>query len=219
MIGLMQKMFGDDFWQNAIIEATHWNYQNNSIKIRHSSNPPIHEDWWTSQFNTLFAREYGLRIKLPSVFIDTFYDSTNEFETMKFKEQTDKLLDFAKNRNPFECKDIKIALTEIRELQDRISNMEQDKSNKIKTIQDLLEKNLRLNQSLQGLQYSGSTASVPGGPASLSNQYCLSHECYTPTEFALFGVGICIAGMLLSDCLFSRKNNQFLLLQEFYLVS
>ena len=195
MIGLMQKMFGDDFWQNAIIEATHWNYQNNSIKIRHSSNPPIHEDWWTSQFNTLFAREYGLRIKLPSVFIDTFYDSTNEVETMKFKEQTDKLLDFAKNRNPFECKDIKIALTEIRELQDRISNMEQDKSNKIKTIQDLLEKNLRLNQSLQGLQYSGSTASVPGGPASLSNQYCLSHECYPPTEFALFGVGICIAGM------------------------
>ena len=97
MIGLMQKMFGDDFWQNAIIEATHWNYQNNSIKLRHSSNPPIHEDWWTSQFNSLFAREYGLRIQLPSVFIDTFYDSTNEFETMKLQSTKINLNALIKN--------------------------------------------------------------------------------------------------------------------------
>ena len=26
MIGLFQKMFGDAFWENAILEATHWNY-------------------------------------------------------------------------------------------------------------------------------------------------------------------------------------------------
>ena len=28
MIGLFQKMFGDSFWENAILEATHWNYGN-----------------------------------------------------------------------------------------------------------------------------------------------------------------------------------------------
>ena len=69
MIGLMQKMFGDEFWENAIIEATHWNYHSKSIQMRHSSNPPIIEDWWTNQFNQLFKREYDLNFNLPSVFI------------------------------------------------------------------------------------------------------------------------------------------------------
>ena len=69
MIGLMQQMFGDEFWENAIIEATHWNYHSKSIQMRHSSNPPIIEDWWTNQFNQLFKREYDLNFNLPSVFI------------------------------------------------------------------------------------------------------------------------------------------------------
>ena len=194
MIGLMQKMFGPEFWENAIIEATHWNYHSKSISMRQSSNPPILEEWWTSQFNRLFAREYGLKFNLPSVFIDTYYDKNNEFELQKFVNETNELFNFAKNRNPFECKDIKIALTEIRELQEHIETLELDKDNKIKTIQNLLEANIRLNQSLQGL-HVGSTGSAMQGPASLQNQYCLTHECYTPTEFALFGVGICIAGM------------------------
>ena len=190
----MQKMFGPEFWENAIIEATHWNYHSKSISMRQSSNPPILEEWWTSQFNRLFAREYGLKFNLPSVFIDTYYDKNNEFELQKFVNETNELFNFAKNRNPFECKDIKIALTEIRELQEHIETLELDKDNKIKTIQNLLEANIRLNQSLQGL-HVGSTGSAMAGPASLQNQYCLTHECYTPTEFALFGVGICIAGM------------------------
>ena len=80
MIGLMQKMFGDHFWENAIIEATHWNYHDKSIEMRRSSKPPILENWWTDTFNNLFAREYGLKTKLPSVFIDTYYDKDNPYE-------------------------------------------------------------------------------------------------------------------------------------------
>jgi hypothetical protein len=34
MIGLMQKMFGDDFWENAILEATHWNYHPKNTQLR-----------------------------------------------------------------------------------------------------------------------------------------------------------------------------------------
>ena len=51
-------------------------------------------------------------------------------------------------RNPFECKDIKIALTEIQELQETIGELEQDKKNKVRTIQDLMEQNMRLNRTL-----------------------------------------------------------------------
>ena len=62
MIGLIQKMFGDHFWENTILEATHWNYHNKSAELRESSNPPITETWWSGQFNSLFAREYGLQV-------------------------------------------------------------------------------------------------------------------------------------------------------------
>ena len=191
MIGLMQKMFGDHFWENAILEATHWNYHEKSVEMRRSSKPPILEDWWTTTFNNLFAKEYGLKAKLPSVFIDTYFDKDNPYELRKFQGETSTLLNFARNRNPFECKDIKIALTEIRELQEKIGELEKDKRHKVRTITDLMELNMRLNQTLYGRTSSSMPRPRNEG---LQNQYCLTHDCYTPTEFALFGVGICIAG-------------------------
>ena len=121
--------------------------------MRRSSNPPILEHWWTEQFNKLFAREYGLRAKLPSVFIDTYYDKDSPYELKKFNEETDKLFEFATKRNPFECKDIEIALTDIMKLNKEIQELKQDGQNKVNTIQQLLEENLKLNASLRGLQY------------------------------------------------------------------
>ncbi len=56
MIGLFQKMFGDHFWENAILEATHWNYHRKNSALREQSQPPIREEWWTGQFNDLFRR-------------------------------------------------------------------------------------------------------------------------------------------------------------------
>ena len=75
----------------------------------------------------------------------------------------------------------------------KINKLEQDKRNKVKTIQDLMEQNMRLNRTL----FSPKTPpSYRPGNERLQNQYCLTHDCYTPTEFALFGVGICIAGKI-----------------------
>lgn len=206
MIGLMQKMFGDNFWENVILEATHWNYHEKSISMRRSSNPPILEEWWQNQFNNLFGKEYGLRTRLPAVFIDTYYDKDNPYELKKFTEETENLFNFATNRNPFECKDIEIALHDIRKLQNEIDDLKQDAHNKVQTIHRLMEENLKLNSSLKGLQYVPSTSRH--GPASLQNQYCLTHECYTPTEFALFGVGICIAGILIGVIVLAYVKNR-----------
>jgi hypothetical protein len=38
----------------------------------------------------------------------------------------------SRSQNPFECKDIKIALTEIGELHDKVEKLENDKRNKIR---------------------------------------------------------------------------------------
>ena len=50
------------------------------------------------------------------MFIDTYYDKIDSYENDQFLKNTHKLFDFAKNRDPFECKDIQIAKTEISEL-------------------------------------------------------------------------------------------------------
>jgi len=42
-------MFGDQFWENAILEATHWNFHQKNVDLRMSSNPQITEEWWSSQ--------------------------------------------------------------------------------------------------------------------------------------------------------------------------
>ena len=108
MIGLIQKMFGDGFWNNVILEATHWNYHNKSIRLRQETNPKITEDGWTSELNALFRDTYKIHINIPSVFIDTYYDKNDSHENDQFLMNTQRLFNFAKNRPPFECKDIQI---------------------------------------------------------------------------------------------------------------
>ena len=195
MIALFQKMFGDHFWENAILEATHWHFHDQAAGIRNQTKPPITQRGWTRQFNELFAKEYGLSHRLKSVFIDTYYNPDNPAEKTAFEANTRKLWDFAVSNNPFECKDIKIALTEIRELQNTIYNLEKDKQHKIMEIHDLMEQNILMNRTLNevGLNLPRPTLRSVG-PA---KQYCLTNECYTPTEFSLFGVGICILGIMI----------------------
>ena len=121
---------------------------------------------------------------------------------------------FASTRQPFECKDIKIALTEIRELQDEINNLRGEKRQKISQIQDLLEENERLNRTL--LRAGLTTPPPTLYPASLQNRYCLSNKCYTPTEFALFGIGILVLGVLVGIVFVAWFRNQCVAEDKFY---
>ena len=73
-----------------------------------------------------------------------------------FEENTRKLWNFASTNNPFECKDIKIALTEIRELQNHIDEMEITQSNNLAQIATLTEEKYRLNRTLYKVSYSKS---------------------------------------------------------------
>ena len=63
-------------------------------------------------------------------------------------------------------------------------------------IATLTEEKYRLNRTLA--EYGISQRSRPNplsdGP---TKQYCLTNDCYTPTEFVLFGLGICILGVMI----------------------
>ena len=53
--------------------------------------------------------------KLKALFIDTFYVKSNQKESSKFHTYTKELISYANALEPFECKDIKTALTELME--------------------------------------------------------------------------------------------------------
>ena len=53
---------------------------------------------------------------------------TNVKEAEKFHTFTKKLFQFASTRAPFECKDIKTALTEIRALQNNVLQLQKDQN-------------------------------------------------------------------------------------------
>merc|ERR1711909_45487 len=148
MISLFEKMFGKKFWDNAILEATHWNHGEDASRIRNESRRPLTEQFWTEEFNRILKTEYSLKKDLRSVFIDTFFHEESLLETEIFQNNTRVLWDFAVSREPFECKDIEIALTEIRDLQNSIENLVQEekvkdeKLNELRRIKDELERSL-----------------------------------------------------------------------------
>ena len=63
-----------------------------------------------------------LNYYLQAVFIDSHYNKKNPEEVIKFNQFTKALFDFANNSEPFECKDIKIAQTEIATLTKKLEH-------------------------------------------------------------------------------------------------
>ena len=92
--------------------------------------------------------------------------------------------------DPFECKDIKSALVEIVTLNEKISALTDHAAMLNNTIR-VHEENLALLQSAM-LPMS----SQPNSDVLKSNKYCLNNSCFTQAEFAIFGIGAFITGIL-----------------------
>jgi len=195
MLSLFEKMFGRAFWNNAVLEATHWNYGSQFERVRSKSNPPITEDFWANQFNRKLNQEFQVPNALPAVFIDTFHDPNSPHEVAMFKKYSQNLFDHANSVEPFECKDIEIALHEIRDMQNRIDRLKQETDERTNIIQNLIEEREELKRQIVRV---GVVPEAPTHePRNGGNLFCLNNRCYTPTEFALFGVGAIVLGIMI----------------------
>jgi len=123
MISLFQKMFGNLFWENTIFEVTRWGFDERSVENRKDKGE--NEEKWQTEWNDWFHQLFDISrsINLKAVFIDTFYDKSDPNEKQKFDAYTTQLMDFADSRKYFECKDIKIALTELLEAQRNLADV------------------------------------------------------------------------------------------------
>jgi len=193
MISLFEKMFGDGFWDNAILEATHWSHSNHAAERRNESIPVITEAWWSAEFNKKLRQEFSLKRDLGAVFIDTYYKEEDPKELNAFNQNTNELFKFANSSEPFACKDIKIALTEIMELTKTLDQTQEKVREKENYISQIVGERNELKRTLD--QY-GITTPHPDSQRR-TDDYCTENRCYTPTEFALFGIGAIVMGVML----------------------
>ena len=105
---------------------------------------------WAAELNKKLRQEFSLKRDLQAVFIDTHYKEEDPKELKAFNENTNELFKFANTSEPFACKDIKIALTEIMELTNTLEQAEEKVREKEIQLED--EKNeykRKLDQLIQ----------------------------------------------------------------------
>ena len=202
MLNLFRKMFGDDFWKNAVMAVTWWDFDPYDEKQRLKEPVPKTETSFANELNGILRNNFSLTNDVPAVFIDSQYSKDNMVESSNFTYYTNKLLEFAKNNEPFECKDINVAKLEIRELYDNLTK-EKDKHQELIKQHEIREKlvkecnkNIRKikdtiaekNQTINELR-----ATIKGKNEKIGH---LGNEKkgFASTDFAIFGVGMLSLG-------------------------
>lgn len=124
MIKIVDGIFGEEFWENVIIEATHWSYSARDIEKRGA----LTEEAWLNNTPKRTLKSTAPNIdELKAVFIDTFYWDKDKNEIEKFKENTEKLFKFATEKKPFHCKDIQSVKHDLRLLKEEKEKLEREK--------------------------------------------------------------------------------------------
>jgi len=124
MIKIVDGIFGEEFWENVIIEATHWSYSARDIQKRGA----LTEEAWLNNTPKRTLKSTAPNIdELMAVFIDTFYWDKDKNEIEKFNENTEKLYKFATEKKPFHCKDIQSVKHDLRLLKEEKEKLEREK--------------------------------------------------------------------------------------------
>ena len=204
MIDLFERMFGDKFWNNTIIEVTKWAYDKESIKTRGEEYPPKSEMNFTKEINELLQEDFSLpkNHTLPSVFIDTHYEKDDDFENKKFLNETEKLFKFANKSKGFECKDIETALTEIKKLTNQIESKD-DKIKNLTEENELLQNQQKEKERRQECEESGWKSDKCKGPRPQK----IIENGFDTAKFLGFGIGMLIAGKLSLHIPYEASSN------------
>lgn len=167
MLLLFQSIFGDEFWDNAIIEVTHWSYNPSIAKKRQET-----EQSFTDMINGILKEKLKITKTLDSVFIDSYYFDDKVEEVKAFEDNTKKLFDFAKGVNPFDVKGIKAVKTEL--------------TRKLEEIENLKKQSNELRDQIKSKQCpTNSTSSPPK----------MSSPGHSTAAFVGFGMGMCLLGI------------------------
>ena len=141
MLNLLRKMFGDDFWNNAILEFSHWDFNERKAENRLRDHPPKTEASVKREINNILRTIFKLQKDLPAIFIDSHYDNDTKgsgygnihyagkgYEVGNYSKYTNELLEFAQKATPFACKDVKVVKLQLRKVLEELESEKQNHS-------------------------------------------------------------------------------------------
>jgi len=117
MLREMEGMFGYGFWNNTVLEATHWAYDQTSVWNREDSGKD--EQWWVKDKNTHLREMYHLDHDLSAVFVDSYakhghnVNDTNQQDA--FERETARLWEYTLEFPPFPFRTLEDVLAELDE--------------------------------------------------------------------------------------------------------
>ena len=204
LIKVLSSAFGDGFWGNVILEVTHWSFHPYEQRIRKISH--ITEKSWNNMFNKMLRKDFSVNISIPVLFIDTYYNKSSSIEYESFSTYTNKLWIFAITNKPFICKDVKAALTEVRQLQKTIYDLKLEITESNKTIDELTEDNKKLNFTMA--KYEIELPNLDNTPDNITN-HNVSKSQYIhilPEELGAYGGAILVLGVVTTLSVISIIN-------------
>ena len=85
MIKILEKMFGHQFWDHVVLEASHWCHALACKIDRLESKPKLTMDFWSNEFNRKLQQNFAVNQNLSSVFIDShaFREGVNKKKKKK----------------------------------------------------------------------------------------------------------------------------------------
>ena len=126
MMKMVHSIFGDEFWDHVIIEATFWGYSRDKIEDREAAGL-TEENWLAGVPKKTIANIAGNLDSLSAVYIDTYYRPHDQHQRDKFQENTETLFQFAMRSPAFHCTDITQVKDELRELEEVRRNLTDQK--------------------------------------------------------------------------------------------
>ena len=114
-----EVIFSNDFFQ-----ATYWPNSEIGRRIRSETFPPLTEQVWTAEVNTFLRKHFDLEQDLPSVFLDSHYDPTDEEEKkgcIAESQRLDSLVMSLEEKGRFPLQDIKAVRSQLTTLHHKLS--------------------------------------------------------------------------------------------------
>ena len=122
MLRSLEGMFGKNFWKQTFLGASHWAYDEHSIRERNFTGK--NEEYWTAEMNKGLREKLHVDHDLESVFIDAYakqeWNIADEGQQMAFDRESEKLWRLYSELPNFEFKSMEDILEELEEAQQEI---------------------------------------------------------------------------------------------------
>lgn len=95
MFQTFEDTFGTEFWQYAILQASHWSLSETEDNRRKSLVPMVNADIWKNKYNILLADQFPSlnrnQMTIPATFIHPYYNWHSAYETKSMAHNLDYL--------------------------------------------------------------------------------------------------------------------------------